>query len=47
MLETIMSDMLVLRPPPDKAENGIEWAMHMVEVHRISETMMLNKVVYA
>jgi len=47
MLETIMSDMLVLRPPPDKAENGIEWAMHMAEVHRISETMMLNKVVYA
>ena len=46
-LETIMSDILVFRPPPSKSEDSIGWAMHMAEVHRIAETMMLNEIVYA
>jgi len=46
-LETIMSDILVFRPPPDKATDGIAWAAHMEEVHRVAEKMMLDEVVYA
>jgi len=46
-LDTIMSDILVLSPPPDKAIDNLAWAAHMSEVHRIAEKMMLDEVVYA
>jgi len=45
-LETIMSDILALNPPPDKATDGLAWAAHMTEVRRTAETMMLDEVVY-
>ena len=46
-LDSIMSDILVFQPPPDKAANGLAWASHMTEVHRTAEKMMLDEVVYA
>ncbi len=46
-LESIMSDMLMFNPPPDKSADGIAWAAHMTEVHRIAEKMMLDEIVYA
>jgi hypothetical protein len=46
-LDSIMSDILVFNPPPDKAADGIAWAAHMTEVHRMAEKMMLDEVVYA
>ena len=46
-LESIMSDILVFSPPPDKAADGLAWAAHMTEVRRIAEKMMLDEVVYA
>ena len=46
-LDSIMSDILVFQPPPDKATDGLVWAAHMAEVHRIAEKMMLDEVVYA
>jgi hypothetical protein len=46
-LDAIMSDILMFRPPPDKAADGITWAAHMADVHRIAEKMMLDEVVYA
>jgi hypothetical protein len=45
-LDSIMSDILMFRPPPDKAADGIVWAAHMTEIHRIAEKMMLDEVVY-
>jgi hypothetical protein len=45
-LEAIMSDILAFNPPPDKATDGIAWAAHMTEIHRISEKIMLDEVVY-
>ena len=45
--ESLMSDILALNPPPDKAADGLAWATHMSEVHRIAEMMMLDEVVYA
>jgi hypothetical protein len=44
--DSIMSDILVFNPPPDKAADGIAWAAHMAEVHRTVEKMMLDEVVY-
>jgi hypothetical protein len=41
-LDNIMSDILVFRPPPDKAADGIAWAAHMTEIKRIAEKMMLD-----
>ena len=46
-LESIMSDILVFNPPPDKAVDGLAWAAHMTEIHRTAERMMMNEVVYA
>ena len=46
-LDRIMSDILVFQPPPDKAADGLAWAAHMREIHRLAEKMMLGKVVYA
>jgi hypothetical protein len=46
-LDSIMSDILVFNPPPDKAADGLAWAAHMEAVHRIAEKMMLDEVVYA
>ena len=46
-LESIMSDILTFNPPPDRADDGLKWAAHMAEVHRIAEKMMLNEVIYA
>ena len=45
-LDSIMSDILRFKPPPDKASNSFEWASHMTEVHRIAEKMMLDEVIY-
>lgn len=44
-LDSIMSDMLVFNPLPDKAADGLAWAAHMDEVHRAAEKMMLDKAV--
>jgi hypothetical protein len=46
-LDSIMSDILVFQPPPDKTADDLAWAAHMEEVHRIAERMMLDEVVYA
>lgn len=46
-LDSIMTDILVFNPPPDKAADGIEWAAHMSEVRHTAEKMMLDEVVYA
>ena len=45
--ESIMSDILVFNPPPDKAVDGFAWAAHMMEVHRTAEKMMLDEIIYA
>ena len=47
LLDSIMSDILVFNPPPDKAADGLAWAAHMEAVHRTAEKMMLDAVVYA
>ena len=46
-LVSIMSDMLVFNPPPDKATGGLAWAAHMTEVRRVAEKMMFDEIVYA
>ena len=46
-LDSIMSDILVFQPPPDKAADGLAWATHMTEVHRLAEKIMLDEIVYA
>jgi hypothetical protein len=46
-LDSIMSDILIFNPPPDKAADGLAWASHMTEVRRTAEKMMLDEVVYA
>jgi hypothetical protein len=46
-LDSIMSDILVFMPPPDKVKDGIAWAAHMAEIRRIAEKRMLDEVVYA
>ena len=46
-LDSIMSDILVFQPPPDKAADGIAWAAHMETVKRTAEKMMLDEIVYA
>jgi len=45
-LDSIMFDLLIFNPPPDKAADGIAWATHMTEVRHIAEKMMLAEVVY-
>ncbi|MCL2024126.1 MAG: hypothetical protein FWG82_07150 [Oscillospiraceae bacterium] len=45
-LEIIMSDVLTFNPPPNKADDGLKWAAHMAEIHRIAEKMMLDEVMY-
>ena len=46
-LDSIMSDILVFQPPPDKATDNLAWAAHMIEIHRVAEKMMLDEIVYA
>jgi hypothetical protein len=46
-LDSIMSDILMFNPPPDRAADGLAWAAHMTEVHHIAERMMLDEIVYA
>jgi hypothetical protein len=46
-LDTIMSDILVFQPPPDKASDGLAWAAHMETVKRTAERMMMDEIVYA
>jgi hypothetical protein len=46
-LDSIISDILALNPPPNKATDGLAWAAHMTEIHRIAEKMMLDEIVYA
>jgi hypothetical protein len=46
-LDSIMSDILVFNPPPDKATDGLAWATHMADCHRTAEKMMLDEIVYA
>jgi hypothetical protein len=45
--ESIMSDILVFMPPPDKSADGLAWAAHMQEIHRLAEMKMLDEIVYA
>ena len=45
-LDRIISDILVFQPSPDKAVDGLAWATHMAEVHRLAEKMMLDEIVY-
>jgi hypothetical protein len=44
--DTIMADILVLNPPPEKAIDNLAWATHMTEVHQTAEKQMLGEVVY-
>jgi len=46
-LDSLISDILILRPPPDKNADSLAWAAHMGEIHRIAEKMMLDEIVYA
>ena len=46
-LDCLMSELLVFRPPPDKATDGIAWSAHMTEIHRLAEKIMLEEIVYA
>jgi len=46
-LDSFMSDMLVFRPPPDKAADELAWVAHMTEIRDAAEKMMLDIVVYA
>jgi hypothetical protein len=46
-LDHFMSDMLVFRPPPDKAADGLAWAAHMTEIRDMAEKMIFDTVVYA
>ena len=46
-LDDLIADILVFNPPPDKATDGLSWATHMTEVHRLAEKMMLDEIVYA
>ena len=46
-LESIMSDMLVFQPPPDRATDGLAWAAHMTAIRDTAERMVLDTVVYA
>jgi hypothetical protein len=45
-LDRFMSDMLVFRPPPDKATDGLAWAAHMTEIRGTAEKIMLDTVIY-
>ena len=45
-LDRIMSEILALNPPPDKATDCLAWASHMAEVHRIAERIVLDDVIY-
>ena len=45
-LDSFMSDMLVFRPPPDKAADGIAWAAHMTVIKKTAERMVLDEIVY-
>jgi hypothetical protein len=46
-LDSVMSDIPVFQPPPDKAADNLAWAAHMAEVHRLAEKMILDEIVYA
>ena len=46
-LDSLMSDMLVFQPPPDKAADGLAWAAHIAAIRDAAEKMMLDIVVYA
>jgi hypothetical protein len=45
-LDSIRSDILIFQPPPDKAADGLAWAVHMEKIHRLAEKRMLDEVVY-
>jgi hypothetical protein len=45
-LNSFMSDMLVFRTPPDKATDGLAWAVHMTKIRDTAEKMMLDTVIY-
>jgi hypothetical protein len=46
-LDSIMSDIMLFNPPPDKAADSFAWAAHMAEIHHTAEKMMLDEIVYA
>jgi len=46
-LESIMADILIFNPPPDKSVDSLAWASHMTAVRHAAEKMMLDEVVYA
>lgn len=45
-LGSLISDILLFNPPPDKAADNLAWAAHMTEIKRIAEKMMLDELVY-
>lgn len=46
-IDSIVSDILVFQPPPEKSADGLAWAAHMAEIHRLAEMKVLDEVVYA
>ena len=45
-IDSIMSSILALDPPPDKAADSFAWAAHMTQAHYTAERIMLDEVVY-
>ncbi|MDR1536842.1 MAG: TnpV protein [Clostridiales bacterium] len=46
-LDSLMSDIRVFNPQPDKTADTLAWATHMTEIKRTAEMMILDEVVYA
>ena len=47
LLDKLMSEILALDPPPDKAADSLAWVAHMNTVKHTAEEIMLTEVVYA
>ena len=46
-LETLMADILVFRPPPDKTADGLAWTAHMNTIKHMAEEIIFAKVIYS
>ena len=45
-LGAIMADILVFRPPPDKAADGLAWAEHMNTIKHMAEEIIFDELIY-
>jgi hypothetical protein len=45
-LNSLMSEMLIFRPPPDKKDDSLAWAAHMTKLKHTAEKMMLEEIAY-